>query len=203
MLTSLTMVLENPARGLGTFQVLGQIIQSIGQQETDLGFQMLDQTIESYKQIEDKELSIELVASLQELSDDILFAKFKIEDTFRFYMQVQTKQGKQDIISAVTSLLEQERSSPAAFEVLGQETAQIAERYPAVVKDLLQVILKTSQEKLSPEQQAELQTQLARTVNRLNLVGSTISIPAKTMDGKPFDWAALKGKVVVLSLIHI
>ncbi len=198
MLASLTTVLENPARGLGTFQVLGQIIQSIGQQETDLGFQMLDQTIESYKQIEDKELSIELVASLQELSDDILFAKFKIEDTFRFYMQVQTKQGKQDVISAVTSLLEHERTSPAAFEVMGHETAQIAERYPALVKDLLQVILKTSQEKLSPEQQAELQTQLARTVNRLNLVGSTISIPAKTMDGKPFDWAALKGKVVVI-----
>jgi thiol-disulfide isomerase/thioredoxin len=81
---------------------------------------------------------------------------------------------------------------------MGQETAQIAERYPELVKDLLQVILKTSQEKLSPEQQADLQSQLARTVNRLNLVGSTISIPAKTMDGKPFDWAALQGKVVVI-----
>ena len=198
MLTSLTVVLENPDRGLGTFQVLTQIIQSIGQQETDLSFRMLDQTIESYKQIEDKELSTELVTSLQELNDEILFAKFKIEDTFRFYIQVQTKQGKEDIISAVTSLLEHERTSPAAFELMGQETAQIAERYPDLVRDLLQVILKSSQEKLSPEQQKELQTQLDRTVNRLNLVGSTLSIPAKTMDGKSFDWAALKGKVVVI-----
>lgn len=198
MLASLTTVLENPDRGLGTFQVLGQIIQSIGEQDTDLGFRMLDQTIESYKQIEDQELSTELVASLQELSDEILFAKFKIEDTFRFYMQVQTTQGKQDVISAVTSLLEHERTSPAAFEVMGQETSQIAEQYPELVKDLLQVVLTTSQEKLSPEQQADLQTQLARTVNRLNLVGSTLAIPAKTMDGKPFDWAALKGKVVVI-----
>jgi thiol-disulfide isomerase/thioredoxin len=198
MLTSLTTVLNNPARGLGTFQVLAQIIQSIGQQDTDLSFRMLDQTIESYKQIEDKELSAELVASLQELSDEILFTKFKIEDTFRFYMQVQTTQGKQDVISAVTSLLEHERTSPSAFKVMGQETAQIAEQYPELVKDLLQVVITTSQEKLSPEQQAELQTQLARTVNRLNLVGSTISIPAKTMDGKPFDWASLQGKIVVI-----
>ena len=198
MLASLTTVLENPDRGLGTFQVLGQIIQSIGQQDTDLGFRMLDQTIESYKQIEDKELATELVASLQDLSDEILFGKFKIEDAFRFYMQVQTTQGKQDVISAVTSLLEHERTSPAAFEVMGQETAQIAEKYPELVKDLLQVILKTSQEKLSPEKQAELKTQLARTVNRLNLVGSTISIPAKTIDGNPFDWNTLKGKVVVI-----
>jgi len=198
MLTSLTTVLENPARGLGTFQVLAQIIQSIGQQDTDLSFRMLDQTIESYKQIEDKELSTELVASLRELSDEILFVKFKIEDTFRFYMQVQTKQGKEDIISAVTSLLEHERTSPSAFGVMGQESAQIAERYPELVKDLLQVVLTTSQAKLSPEQQAELQTQLARTVNRLNLVGSTISIPARTMDGSPFDWDSLKGKVVVI-----
>ena len=198
MLASLTKVLENPARGLGTFQVLAQIIQSIGQQDSDLGFRMLDQTIESYKQIEDKELSIELVASLQQLGDEILFAKFKIEDTFRFYMQVQTTQGKQDVISAVTSLLEHERTSPTAFEVMGQETAQIAERYPELVKDLLQVVLKTSQEKLSPEQQADLKAQLSRTVNRLNLVGSTISIPARTMDGTPFDWKTLNGKVVVI-----
>jgi len=198
MLASLTTVLENPDRGLGTFQVLAQIIQSIGQQDTDLGFRMLDQTSESYKQIEDKELSTELVASLQELGDEILFAKFKIEDTFRFYMQVKTTQGKQDVISAVTSLLQHERTSPSAFEVMGRETAQIAEQYPELVKDLLQVVITTSQEKLSPEQQAELQTQLARTVNRLNLVGSTISIPAKTMDGKPFDWTALQGKVVVI-----
>ncbi|MGY8731927.1 MAG: redoxin family protein [Pirellulales bacterium] len=198
LLTSLTTVLENPDRGLGTFQVLAQIIQSIGQQDTDLGFRMLDQTIESYKQIEDKELSTELVAGLQELSDEILFAKFKIEDAFRFYMQVQTKQGKEDIISAVSSLLKHERTSPAAFEVMGQETAQIADRYPDLVKDLLQVILKSSQDKLSPEQQEELQALLDRTVNRLNLVGSTLSIPAKTMDGTPFDWASLKGKVVVI-----
>ena len=198
MLTSLTTVLENLARGLGTFQVLAQIIQSIGQQDTDLSFQMLDQTIESYKQIEDKELSTELVASLRELSDEILFVKFKIEDTFRFYMQVQTKQGKEDILSAVTSLLEHERTSPSAFGVMGQESAQIAERYPELVKDLLQVVLTTSQAKLSPEQQAELQTQLARTVNRLNLIGSTISIPAKAIDGTPFDWAGLNGKVVVI-----
>ncbi len=198
MLASLTTVLENPDRGLGTFQVLAQIIQSIGQQDSDLGFRMLDQTIESYKQIADKELSIELVASLQQLSDEILFTKFKIEDTFRFYMQVQTSQGKQDVISAVTSLLEHERTSPAAFEVMGQETAQIAERYPELVKDLLQVVLKTSQEKLSPAQQADLKTQLSRTVNRLNLVGSTISIPARSMDGTPFDWTVLNGKVVVI-----
>ena len=150
------------------------------------------------KQIADKELSIELIASLQQLSDEILFAKFKIEDTFRFYMQVQTSQGKQDVISAVTSLLEHERTSPSAFEVMGQETAQIAERYPELVKDLLQVVLKTSQEKLSPVQQTNLKTQLSRTVNRLNLVGSTISIPAKTMDGIPFDWTVLNGKVVVI-----
>ncbi|MDE0816145.1 MAG: thioredoxin-like domain-containing protein [Pirellulaceae bacterium] len=198
MLASLATVLENPDRGLGTFQVLAQIIQSIGQQDSDLGFRMLDQTIESYKQIADKELSIELVASLQQLSDEILFTKFKIEDTFRFYMQVQTSQGKQDVISAVTSLLEHERTSPAAFEVMGQETAQIAERYPELVKDLLQVVLKTSQEKLSPEQQADLKTQLSRTVNRLNLVGSTISIPARSMDGTPFDWTVLNGRVVVI-----
>jgi thiol-disulfide isomerase/thioredoxin len=198
MLASLATVLENPDRGLGTFQVLAQIIQSIGQQDSDLGFRMLDQTIESYKQIADKELSIELVASLQQLSDEILFTKFKIEDTFRFYMQVQTSQGKQDVISAVTSLLEHERTSPAAFEVMGQETAQIAERYPELVKDLLQVVLNTSQEKLSPEQQTDLKTLLSRTVNRLNLVGSTISIPARSMDGTPFDWTVLNGKVVVI-----
>jgi thiol-disulfide isomerase/thioredoxin len=198
MLASLATVLANPGRGLNTFEKLALIIRSIGEQDTDLGFRMLDQTIESYKQITDKELSIELVASLQQLSDEILFAKFKIEDTFRFYIQVQTSQGKQDFISAVTSLLEHERTSPAAFEVMGINIVDLVDQHPELVKDLLPVVLKTSQEKLSPEQQADLKTQLSRTVNRLNLVGSTISIPARSMDGTPFDWTVLNGKVVVI-----
>jgi len=198
LVASLNTALANPGLGLGTFQILTQIIQSVGTQDAELSFRMMDLTVDSYKKIDDQELATELISELNMLSDQILIDHFKIRESFRFYMQVQTSQGKQDILNAVDLLLKHERTSVDAFGFMGGTADQIANLHPELVTELNKIILASAKSKLNEEDLALLTTQITKTSNRINLIGSTFSIPARTMSGEEFDWASLKGNVVVI-----
>jgi thiol-disulfide isomerase/thioredoxin len=115
-------------------------------------------------------------------------------DVFTGEPEAETK-----LLAAVKQLLDTAEPSAAVFSEVHQvaRRLEIADRTQAALQclDMIQAKFKD----VSDEKLAEGITQAVRNARtRLALVGQPFMVEGLTLDGKPFDWSAYQGKVVLV-----
>jgi thiol-disulfide isomerase/thioredoxin len=103
------------------------------------------------------------------------------------------------LVAAAKQLLSEKDANAAYFSPI-QEAAQAMEYsgQPAVAKELYDILEATYKNHENKELAGLTGDMIERARKRLSLIGKPITIEGVTLDGKPFDWNAYQGKVVLV-----
>ena len=189
-------VLSNPNRGIGTMRTLLDIIQQI--KDIDLSFAIIDKTSAAFAELENEELTKEVQQQLENIAGQVLIDQLGLIDKFRTLLTEPSDESKTAAIAGYQEMLEHPRMSASLLIGMMQIVEQIAD----VDKDVTTRIAKLSQQAadtlLEGDQKAFFNENLTKLSNRVNLPGTTMALPSRTLDGEQFDWASLQGNYVIV-----
>ena len=132
-------------------------------------------------------------------TDTAKLAKADLTTLLTNLIKTGQKEDEQKLVAAISGLLKELKPSRELFSSL-QQVGQILEttgNLDAAKRcyDELEQAFQSSEDK----DVAETATQIAAGARkRLSLVGQPLNVEGLTPDGKPFDWSAYQGKVVLL-----
>ncbi len=189
-------VLANPDRGIGTIRTLIDIVQRVEDSETAL--LVLDKTAVAFEDLEDTELASQTSSQLENLIGQILIRDLELIDKFRAVLVDTNAETKADVLAAYTELFSHERMNATILLSLIPIVDQVADADKDLTTQIVDITLPVAAKVLDEEQLEIVTDALTKTSNRVNLPGSTMALPSKTLEGEKFDWGSLQGNYVVI-----
>lgn len=170
-------------------QAVGQLMESGLQADGAAALEMLAVAAEGDPKMADK------AANLRDS------AKLVKADLGTLLQDLLTDQPDADkkLLTAVQKLLGEVQPTQEVFENL-QQIAQIMEAtgHAEPAKQCFAEFEKAYKDAKDPELAKNVTEAVAAARTRLSLIGQPFAVEGVTVDGKPFDWAAYQGKVVLI-----
>ena len=132
-------------------------------------------------------------------ADSARLAKSDLSSLLSSVISGGNKQDEEKLMTAVGTLLQELKPSRELFGNV-QQVAQLMEHtgHAEAAKQCYAALSQKFKDSTDAPL-AEAATQMAeRAEKRLSLIGQPLAVEGMTIDGKPFDWSAYRGKVVLL-----
>ena len=189
-------VLTNPERGVGTIRTLIDIVQRIEDSET--AFLVLDKTAAAYKDLEDEDVASSVAFQLDNLIGQILIDDIGLADKFQALLIDTNAETKADLLASYKELLSHERMNASILISLPSIIDEIEDADKTLTTQMVDISLPIATKLLEGEELEFVTDSLTKTLNRVNLPGSVMALPSKTLKDEKFDWGSLKGNYVVI-----
>ena len=196
LLVAIDKVLSNPEKGLGTFRSLLDIVQRI--EDAEVALLVIDKTSAAFSDLENAELTSEAKQQLDNLLGQIIVEQLGIIDKFRALLTSPSDETKVAVVTVYREMVEHPRMNATLLLSMMPLVEQIADADKEVTAQIQELSIQAADKLLDDEQKGFLTESLTKIINRVNLPGSTMALPTRTLQGEQFDWASLKGNYVVV-----
>lgn len=178
------------------FQNLQRVALILNQlQESELAQELFNKIGEGFKKSADTDIARQARMILEQA---VVF-KVQLGDKLSVYFTEGSDESRNEVIESVKQLLDFEDRDVFIFqESIQLATTLIEQGHNEVATTVLDLLTEKYSEYPDKDVFTQMQRELGTLRKRNDLPGTDWTLAANTISGESFDWAALKGKVVVV-----